>query len=72
MSSGRRTNAKDTKVKQKETSMAKVAKMEEDCLPSLVEINNEHNVVSETGQTVSGWHHNDESKHIIDECVERL
>ena len=69
MTSGRNTNAKDAKVIQEE---ARIKEILEECLPSLVEVNNENNVVSETGQTVGGWHHDNESKHIIDECVKRL
>ena len=69
MTSGRNTNAKDAKVIQQET---KIKEILEECLPSLVEVDDENNVVSETGQTVGGWHHDNESKHVIDECVERL
>ena len=69
MTSGRKTNAKDAKVIQEET---KIKEILEEYLPSLVEVDDESNVVSETGQTVGGWHHDNESKHIIDECVERL
>jgi hypothetical protein len=41
-------------------------------LPSLVQIDEEHEVVSEAGDPVSGGHGDDEREHVIDERVERL
>lgn len=42
------------------------------CVPSLVEVNEEHHIVSETGQSVGRRHGDDEGKHIIDEGIECL
>ena len=41
-------------------------------LPSLVEVNQEDYVVSEAGQSVGGWHGDDEGEHVVDECIESL
>lgn len=41
-------------------------------VPSLVEVNEKHYVVSETGQSVGRWHGDDEGKHVIDEGIECL
>lgn len=41
-------------------------------VPSLVEVNEKHNVVPETGQSVWRWHGDDEGKHIVDEGIECL
>ena len=70
MTSGRKTNAKDAKVIQEET---KIKEILEECLPSLVEVDDENNVVSETGQTVGGWHHDNEantsSMNVLNACI---
>lgn len=42
------------------------------CVPSLVKVNEEHNVVSETGQSVGRWHGDDEGEHVVDEGIECL
>jgi hypothetical protein len=42
------------------------------CLPSLVQVDHEDNVVPEAGQSMSGRHRNDESKEIVNERVEDL
>lgn len=39
---------------------------------SLVEVDEEHNVVAETSKTVGGGHGDDESKDVIDESVKSL
>lgn len=41
-------------------------------VPSLVEVDEKHHVISETGQSVGRWHGDDEGKHIVDESVECL
>ena len=41
-------------------------------LPSLVEVNEEDDVISETGQSVGGWHGDDEGEHVVDEGIEGL
>jgi len=41
-------------------------------LPSLIEINNEHDVIPETGQAVSGGHDDYKCEHIVNERIERL
>lgn len=41
-------------------------------LPSLIEVNNEHDVISEAGQTVCGGHNDNECKYIVNERVECL
>lgn len=41
-------------------------------VPSLVEVNEKHNIISETGQSVRCWHGDDEGKHVIDEGIECL
>jgi hypothetical protein len=37
--------------------------------PSLVNVNEKHNVITKTTETMHGWHSNDEGKQIINECV---
>jgi len=41
-------------------------------VPSLVEVDDEDDVVTETRKSVSGWHGDDECKHVVNERVERL
>ncbi len=41
-------------------------------VPSLVEVNKKHHIVSETSKSVGRWHCDDEGKHIIDEGIESL
>lgn len=41
-------------------------------VPSLVEVNEKHHIVPETGQSVGRWHGDDEGKHVVDEGVECL
>ena len=41
-------------------------------LPSLININYKHYIVTETCQAVTGWHGDDECKDVIDKCVEGL
>ena len=41
-------------------------------LPSLIQINNEHNVIPETGQAMSGGHDDYKCEHVVNEGVERL
>lgn len=41
-------------------------------VPSLVEVNEKHNIISETGQSVRCWHGDDEGEDIIDEGIECL
>ena len=41
-------------------------------LPSLIQINNEHHIISEASQSVSGWHNDDKCKHIVNKRVESL
>ena len=41
-------------------------------VPSLVEVDNEDQVIPEHSNTVWGWHGDDEGKHIINERVECL
>ena len=41
-------------------------------LPPLIEINNEHDVIPETRQAVSGGHDDYKCEHIVNERVERL
>ena len=41
-------------------------------LPSLVEVNEKDYVVSETGQSVGGWHGDDEGEHVVNERSEGL
>lgn len=41
-------------------------------IPSLIDINNKHNIVPETCQTMTGWHGDDKGKYIIYKSVERL
>lgn len=40
--------------------------------PSLVEVNEKHHIIPETGQSVGSWHGDDEGKHIVDEGIECL
>ena len=40
--------------------------------PSLIEVDQEHKVISKHSNAVGGWHDNDEGKDIINECVEGL
>lgn len=42
------------------------------CVPSLVEVNEKHHIVSKTGQSVGRWHGDDEGKHVVDEGIECL
>lgn len=42
------------------------------CVPSLVEVNEEHHIVSEAGESVGRRHGDDEGKHVVDEGVESL
>lgn len=42
------------------------------CVPSLVEVNEKHHIVSETGQSVGCWHGDDEGEHIVNKGIERL
>lgn len=39
-------------------------------LPSLIEEYNEDGIITETGNTMSSWHMNNEREQIIDECIE--
>ena len=41
-------------------------------LPFLIEINQEHEIITETGKSMSSGHRDDESEQIIDEGIERL
>ena len=41
-------------------------------LPSLIEIDKENDIVTETSQSVSRWHGDDESEDVIDECIKSL
>lgn len=41
-------------------------------VPSLVEVNEKHDIISETCQSVRRWHGDDKGKHIVDEGVECL
>lgn len=43
-----------------------------ECIPSLVKVDKKHHIISETGQSVRGWHGDDEGKHIVDEGIECL
>ena len=38
----------------------------------MIEINNEHSVIPETGQAVSGGHDDYKCEHIVNESVESL
>ena len=39
---------------------------------SLVEIDNKDDIISQTSQSMHGWHFDDEGEQIVDECVESL
>lgn len=41
-------------------------------LPSLIQIEEENNIISETGKSVSRWHGDDECKNVINESIEGL
>lgn len=41
-------------------------------LPSLIEVDQKHKVISKHSNAVGGWHDNDEGKDIINEGVECL
>ena len=41
-------------------------------VPSLVEVDDEHDVVPEAGESVTGRHRYDECKQVINEGIERL
>ncbi len=43
-----------------------------ECLPSLVEVDEKDNIISETCQPMSCWHGDYESKYVIYERVEGL
>ena len=47
-------------------------KIKADISPSLIEVHQKHNVVTETGQSVSRWHGNDKCKYVINESIESL
>ena len=40
--------------------------------PALVQVDNEHDIISEAGNPVGGGHGDDEREQIVDERVERL
>lgn len=41
-------------------------------LPSLVQINKKHDIISETSDSVGSWHGNNKRENVIDESVESL
>ena len=41
-------------------------------IPSLIEVYNKYDIISETGNSVSGWHRYDECENIVNESIESL
>lgn len=41
-------------------------------LPSLIEINQEYDIITKTSETMCCWHSDDKREEIIDECIECL
>ena len=42
------------------------------CSPSLIQVDDEDDVVAETRKAMRGWHDDDECEHVINERVKRL
>jgi len=38
----------------------------------LVYVNNENHIIAETAESVHGWHGNDETEEVVDDCVEKF
>ena len=46
--------------------------MEQMDIPSLVQVDKKHNIISEHCHPMQCWHGDDKRKHIINECTECL
>ena len=66
------TDAEVIRLKLKLTPQAVTASLRQDISPSLVEVDKEHHIITETGKTVGCGHGDDEGKDIVDESVKGL